>query len=56
MRCPICGEQSYTTSVICHKHIAFEVDSEGNLLARTDMIKKNDYYWTSIRIPTIRRS
>jgi hypothetical protein len=51
MYCRICGEEVSTTSGICFKHIGFEYDSQGNLIARTDMVKISDGHSVSMRIP-----
>jgi hypothetical protein len=53
MSCPFCGGENFSTTGICPKHIAFEYDSGGHLIARTDMVKINDWQSVSMRIPCI---
>ena len=50
MRCPICGEESKTTSIICPKHTEFEYDKDRHLVAYTTLIEVTPCHHQSKRI------
>ena len=54
MWCPLCGKEVFTTGLYCPSHISIEYDSSGNIVARTDMVKVNDWYSTTVRIPMVK--
>ncbi len=51
MKCPICGKDPTTTSLICLNHISFEYDGNGNLIAYTDMVQVSAGCFQSVRYP-----
>ena len=49
MKCPICGAEVVSTALTCGKHISFEYDAKGNLVAYSDIIETTPGRWVSIR-------